>query len=220
MHVDGYQIIPISPHVLTHDGQDWLCNEIAAYGASQFDMYSRLGLSNDRIRTIDAPFLRISLTESHKDREEFEVVVLTWTPYYYNPEAVRTSPASTLRTVLQVLIASGFEKIAVKIRWEAERSYVIQTASEFGVDITILEGRFADYVPHAAPLYIGGISTTFAEAALHGRRYVVFEPYENGYSDSVIREAIVINRMSIARTATELSALIESGSTSWIGSLQ
>ena len=216
MYVDGYQVTPISPYIKNHHGTDLVCDKVAAYGEAQAQMYAKAGIAKRKIAEIEPPFLEYLAKATDVLEDSFDVVVLTWTPFLTNPAASRMSPPKTLRTVLRCLISSGFKRIAVKIRWEKEREYVEQVLEEFDAKIVVLEGRFWKYAKHAAALYIGGISTTFAEAALAGKNYIVYEPTENGYPDVLIAQAVVTNRQSIARSESELEDLLAKRGTSWI----
>lgn len=215
MYVDGYQVTPISPHVRTHDGTDLICDRLVAYGSAQARMYLQSGVSDNKVEIIEPPFYcRVRGAASVKNWD-FEVVVLTWTPFLTNPAAVPSSPPDTLRLVLRTLKAAGFKRIAVKIRWAPEEPYVAKVLDELNLEIPILSGKFMHHVLTAAPLYIGGISTTFAEAAFAEARYIVFEPLENGYPDSLVAQATVTDRRSIARSEAELETLLLSQVSSW-----
>jgi len=66
-------------------------------------------------------------------------------------------------------------------------------------------------------MFVGGLSTALAEVTAAGGRYLVYEPFENGYPDDLIAQSVVVSGESIARTEHDLHRLIESGATSWIG---
>ena len=215
MYMDGYAVVPYFPILRSRDDSRWLVNRIAAYGQGQLELYQRYGFSEKNIDVVYPPFL-MSNPKSTDFRNRFDVIVLTWTHNNLNPQSDPFSPASTLIGALTVLVKSGYRKIGVKIRWVGEMAYVRKILEDMDLQAEILQGFFWEYV-HSSPLFVGGISTALAEAVGRGARYIVFEPYENGYSDFEISRASVISRKSIARSSDELREMLAVGGTSWVG---
>ncbi len=218
MYVDGYQVVPVFPLVKTASGKDWLCDRVASFGQAQCEMIASHDFPRGRIDVMDFPIMsHYSKTRTSPARASFDAVVLTWTPFYLNPLAVRESPASTLRRAILTLIRTGLSKIAVKIRWEGERPYVEKVMSELGIHLPILEGPLYRHMRSSADLYVGGISTALAEVVACQKRYIVFEPAENGYPDQFIRRSLVISPERVARDEETLERMIREAATSWIG---
>jgi hypothetical protein len=213
MYVDGYQIVPMWPVSRTIDNSDWLPMRIAAFGPAQVKMLLNMGLPLEKIDLVDFPLLNQKIT---RQSERFQVIVMTWTPRTENPSANKFSPPNTLVTVLRTLKVMGISRVGVKLRYPGEFAYVQNILSKLNFEFQILEGRLHDHLGEAE-LFIGGISTALAECASFGRRYIVYEPYENGYTDYAISHSVVINRESISRTPEELLKMVQEGRTSWIG---
>ena len=215
MYLDGYSVTPKFPILRTNDNQRLLVNKVKSYGSGQFEMYRRFGIPTQMIETTYPPFLKYS-PKRKNGSEQFDAIVLTWTPQALNPLADTLSPATTLKLALKTLIGCGYKKIAVKIRWGGESHYVSRIVNEVDERIPILTGALRIHL-QSSNLFVGGISTALAEVVGHHLRYVVFEPIENGYSDFEIAQAVVISRNSIARTSSELGDLLQRRESSWLG---
>lgn len=217
MCVDGYMCVPLWPVQRTPDGTDWLIDRAVAYGPAQRRHIEVTGFPVDRIDVVEPPFL-LYLSAQPPTPQEYEVVVMTWIPYTVNPLADYTSPIRTLRSALRVLRDMGYRRIAVKVKSSREIVYVRQVAVDLEIEVEVLTGRFFEHV-RRAPLVLGGISTALAETIAAGNRYVVYEPFENGYPDEMISQSYVTTRETIARNEVDLRALIASGKNSWVGDL-
>lgn len=215
MYMDGYAIIPFNPMMRNRDDTDWVVNRIAAYGSGQREMYLRQGFPKERVEVVPPPFLSW-VTENRSDSQTFDAVVLAWTINVLNPSSKFWAPLDSLRSVLRVLMATGHKRIAVKIRHHNEIPYVRFVCEELGIHVEILTGKFYLHATKA-PLFIGGISTAFAEVVGRGGRYVLYEPLKNGYSDELLRHSTVLTRELTARNEFELREMIETGRCSWLG---
>jgi len=215
MYMDGYAIIPFFPLLKDSRNTSWLVKEIAAYGSAQADLYRKNDYPTSQIEVVEPPFL-MHQQKLKPQRDEFEAIVLTWTPLNLNPYSDSHSPATTLASVLHTLRKCGKKTIAVKVRWPGELPYVREVLKNVGGDAVVLEGYLWQHLERSS-LFIGGISTALAEVSAKKKRYVVFEPRENGYTDLQIGKATVISRKTIARDTCELEVLIRSGESSWIG---
>jgi hypothetical protein len=215
MYIDGYMPLPLWPALRNESGDDWLVDRVAAYGSAQYDHIKAVGFPPNRIDMVRAPFLDY-LDGRDEVVDQFDAIVLTWIPYTVNPDADYSSPVSTLETALEVLRDAGLSNIAVKVKADAERDYVNRVAARVGLEVTILGGRFYEHV-RRAPLIIGGVSTAIAESVAVGAVYIVFEPYENGYTDSMINESAILSRKSICRSRSELLTAINERRSSWLG---
>jgi hypothetical protein len=213
MYIDGYMPLALWPALRDQDGLGWLVDRVAAYGTAQRTHVERTGFPPHRIDLVEAPFLKY-LTTDQKDL--FDVIVLTWIPYTVNPEADYSSPIRTLESALRVVKGLGFQRIAVKVKSDAEIGYVRLLLTHLDIEASILTGRFYQHVGSAS-LFVGGISTALAEVVAVNSRYVVFEPWGNGYTDALIDQSCVFSRESIARTEDDLRHLLESGASSWLG---
>jgi hypothetical protein len=215
MYMDGYAIIPFFPLLKDSSNSSWLVNHVAAYGSAQAEMYRKNGYPSTQIEVVRPPFL-FHQERLKSQRNNFDAIVLTWTPLNLNPASDSHSPATTLATVLRILNRCGKRRIAVKVRWPGEIPYVRDVLKNVGSDAVVLEGYLWQHLEKSA-LFIGGLSTALAEVTANKKRYIVFEPEENGYTDLQIGRATVISRKTIARDICELEVLIRSGASSWIG---
>jgi len=215
MYMDGYAVIPFLPLLKDSRNSSWLVKEIAAYGSAQADMYQKNDYPRSQIEVVRPPFIMHQQKLRYRPAE-FDAIVLTWTHLNINPYSDSHSPATTLASVLHTLRKCGKKKIAVKVRYPGELPYVREILKNVGSDAVVLEGYLWQHLERSN-LFIGGISTALAEVSAKKKRYVVFEPEENGYTDLQIGRATVISRKTIARDTCELEVLIRSGESSWIG---
>ena len=215
MYIDGYPVVPYFPVLRTEADDDWLANRFAAYGSGHHSMYRKFGLPASRIDTVYPPFLSYPAPSSAIETR-YDAIVMSWTPLNLNPLSDTTSPADSLRRALRALHRSGLRRVAVKARWSGEVGYLRAIADEFDPGITVLQGPLRNHLA-TAPLFVGGLSTALAEVVGRGRRYVVFEPYENGYTDAMVERSTVVSRNSIARDEEGLVSMICAGHTSWLG---
>ncbi len=214
MCVDGYMCLPLWPALRDPTNEDWLVDRALAYGEAQRDHILKTGFPVERVDLVNPPFL--TYQPPKKGKMEFDAIVLTWIPYTVSPHADYSSPATTLRTALQVVASAGCSRIGVKIKSNNEERYVRRISTELGINVHILRGRFYQFA-RSAEVYVGGISTALAEVTAHGGRYVVFEPYENGYTDEMIDDSSVVSRETVFRDAATLEMAMASGKTSWTG---
>lgn len=217
MYMDGYMTCPLFPVIRDESGRGWLVDRVASYGAAQSSLIESVGFPADRIDIVQPPFLE-HLLKNKKTKFEFDVIVMTWIPYTVNPQADYSSPISTLELALNAIQKAGLVKIAVKVKADAESTYVLRVARNMGLNVTILKGRFYKHV-WKAPLVVGGISTALAETAAVAAKYFVFEPYENGYTDEMIEQSQIMSRETISRNEDELYNALLDGSGSWIGDI-
>ena len=215
MYMDGYAVIPYFPILKNSNNTSWLVSRIAAYGSAQVEMYRNHGYPLRKLDVVAPPFL---LHQRHlkPQHNEFDAVVLTWTPLNLNPTSDSHSPATTLATVLRTLNRCGKTKLAIKVRWPAELPYVKHVLRNLGIEAVILEGYLWQHLAKS-PLFIGGVSSALAEVAASGAQYVVYEPLDNGYSDFDIAKSTVISRKTVTRDSSELEEFILRGTSSWIG---
>ena len=218
MFIDGYHLTPNWPAIRTKNNDDWICHEVAAFGRAHKRMLISQGVSEGRIFLVNPPLLSAQerYGRRREETDEFDVIVLSWQPLHRNPLASYSSPRRTLRDALITLKSSGYRNIAVKIRWRAERTYVAALCRELDLAIPILEGPLHTHL-HRTSLFVGGISGAVAQVIGADLRYIIFEPEENGYSDSMISKSHAISRSSISRTVDELQNLLLTSATSWLG---
>lgn len=215
MCVDGYMCLPLWPALKDETGGEWLVDRALAYGTAQAEHIRRTGFPSDRIELVEPPFLKYLTVNSA--RPDLDLVILTWVPYTVNPGADYSSPFRTLVEALRAAQSCGYKRVGVKIKADEEKGYVLRAATDAGVEIEILQGRFYKHV-HRSKLFVGGISTALAEAVASGARYVVFEPYENGYTDEMIDSSSVLTRDSVIRDGVGLVTALRGNETSWQGS--
>ncbi|TGK17262.1 hypothetical protein EHO61_12680 [Leptospira fluminis] len=206
--LDGYPILPLYPLLQNCDGSDFLFDRFVCYGEANRDLFKIRGVSEDKCILTDTP-----LVDWHQDRTEseiYDVIVMTWVVFSLNPDCIVPSPKSTLREALLAMMDLGMKRIAVKVKSEMEIDYVQDILQELDLQADILTGFFYMHVKKAR-MIVGGISTGVIEAFLQSIPYYLFEPLDNGYSDEIINESVLLNLSRVARDREELKALIREG---------
>ena len=203
---DGYNLIANFPPLRDTTGRDWLIDEIAAYGGKSQETIEQYKFPKNRIVQVGYPPKNHFMDIQREDK--YDVVIMTILPSLISPKTDFTSTKNTLHTAIDVSIKSGYRRIAVKVKLSDEIEYVQDVLNEFDQDITILIGRFDEFVG-SANLIIGGISTGIADAFIAQVPYIIFDPLENGYIDKWITEAVVLSKELVARNSAELTDLIQ-----------
>jgi hypothetical protein len=208
MYSDGYNCLPIFPPLKSVDGTDWLATTVVAYGLADQKRLAALGIPQNRIETINPPFLNNFAKREHA--QIFDFIICTLLPCVINPQTDYLSPPTSLKEILRCLIDMGYTNIAVKVKVPEETEYVQEVMNELGINLKILYGKMRDHI-FKTKAVVGGISTTLVEAEYVGIPYYVYEPVENGYLDEWFDKSFVVSRETIARNPDELRVLISGG---------
>jgi hypothetical protein len=203
--VDGYPLISICPLSKGSNGDSWLFNKFIAYGEKHRKDIVEMGFPIEEIIMCEPPFKSLRI-----DNEKlYDCLVFTWFPNVFSCKSDHTSPPNTLLSALRAVIKSGAVNIGIKIKTEIEIEYVKKVISSFEnkVHIDVLQG---DSITHLlnCEYAVGGISTAATEASLNEIPYLIFEPYENGYSDHWLSKSSMLNPLSLSRSAEHLSEAI------------
>ena len=208
MYLDGYNCLPIGEPLKTLNGNEWLADTVVAYGLADQKRLTALGIPQNRIETINPPFL--NNFAKRKDDQIFDFIICTLLPCVINPQTDYLSPPTSLKEILRCLIDMGYANIAVKVKVPEETEYVQEVMNELGINLKILYGKMRDHI-FKTKAVVGGISTTLVEAEYVGIPYYVYEPVENGYLDEWFDKSFVVSRETIARNPDELRVLISGG---------
>ena len=115
------------------------------------------------------------------------------------------------------LAASSFKgRIGIKVKNEIHEMEYVKTIIDYLciADRTdVLTGSLKDHLM-TSNLFIGGFSSAIAECALLEKRYLVYEPFSNGYGEMHSERPCIAETFRIARDVTELGRLIQEGANS------
>jgi hypothetical protein len=213
-YVDGYPLIPIWPISRNPEGDDWLVDEVLAYGDAQLKMISSLNFPANQIRLVNPPISAFCI--SGIPQKKYDLIIMSWFANCYSIEGDHVSTVTTMRDALDVAVRLKVKNIGIKIKTSEERKYIEPLIRDLSVSVfvQILEGKFIDFAPLAHGV-IGGISSAMAEATIANVPYFLYEPDANGYSDSFIAKSTVIDKDMLARTPAQLFNLVKDGRSSW-----
>ena len=211
-YVDGYPLIPIWPISRNPEGDDWLVDEVLAYGDAQWEMISSLNFPINRIRLVNPPISAIC--SPGVPQKKYDLIIMSWFANCYSIEGDHVSTVTTMRDALDVAVNLKVKNIGIKIKTSEERKYIEPLIRNLSLSVHILEGKFIDFAPLAHGV-IGGISSAMAEATIANVPYFLYEPDANGYSDSFIATSTVIDKDMLARTPAQLLKLVSDGKSSW-----
>lgn len=216
LSIDGHDPIGFSvPTLRTPDNQAYLLEKFVTPSDVLYNSALRMGFLDYQIIRTNSKFHLFHQVSKEK-KSRFDAMVMTWIPNHQNPNARIDSPSSTLESSLNVL-SNHFEgKIAIKVKDPLiELEYVNEIVHQLGLSqrTEILSGKFFEHV-NSTRLIVGGISSAIAEAMIHEIPYIIFEPQENGYSDSCLEQSSVLDVKRIARTPEDLLCFVKDGRSS------
>lgn len=214
--IDGHDPTGLSfPTLRSPDGSEFLLDQFVVPSELLYSSAVKNGFKDRQIIRKNSIFHQYHRVGSSLNKD-FDVMLLTWTPNQQNPNARVDSPSLTLESSLRVLSDLFDGLLAVKVKdAKIEVNYVERIVDQMGLErrVKILTGRFSDHAC-SSKLIVGGISSAIAEAMVHEIPYIIYEPFENGYTDKCIRESSVLDFNRIARTPSDLMRLVQDGSPS------
>jgi hypothetical protein len=203
-YLDGYPVVPWLPIAHDRSGTEWLLDEVVAYDDLHKSGIIGLGFPEQKI--LDSKLFPFT-HNLRPQQKTFDFLIVSYWANPYSCTSDYSSPPRSLRTVLNALSNLNPERVGVKIRHEPERAYVEELAQQFDFEIEVLIGSFRDFVGRAHCV-IGGFSTALTETRANGIKYVVFEPFDNGYTDDSIAKSFVVQSEEVARDGEQLLALL------------
>ncbi|EQA36851.1 hypothetical protein LEP1GSC047_2694 [Leptospira inadai serovar Lyme str. 10] len=214
--VDGYPVTVSGPFLKTENNIDWIFDRILAAGQATEDHYLSMDFPITRIIKIKPTI--IDTLEDQKPvstEEKFDAIVMTWSPFHYNPASREESSIHIVLDVVRSLKSMGFKKIGIKVKSvgpEKEIYDLLSTEGDILDNIEILTGMWYQHVLKAK-IVIGGFSSGMLETSYCRIPYFTYEPYENGYSDWWVEQSVIIKKDGVARTLPALEKNIKEGYT-------
>jgi hypothetical protein len=207
--VDGYPIVAVPYLIRKASSGATIFDRIYAMGCQHLKRLLKSNTEAQEIVTIHPPILKNHRKRGYGEKF-FDVIIMTWITNDHFINGRNGSRANFIIDALNVAVEAGLEKLAIKIKHHSEKEWllpVLEKAGYYG-KVTILEGRFSDYLIKAR-IIIGGISSGLAEAAYHNIPYYIYEPIANGYGSELISSIEIINEQGVARTPEELYVLLK-----------
>ncbi len=203
---DGYlPSVPIgvSPALRREDGREWLISKILTYGRAAADQLQMNGFPSERISMIPPAFLSNIRSSSDTD-SAWDATIATWFPNHLNPESREEWTCLMACEVAELLLSLGFVRIAVKVKHRPESTIYIelQRRGLLSSAVTVIWEPFQQHLAKTC-MVVGGLSTGVLEAFAGNVPYFIYEPFENGYSDTCVMSHIVDSNL-VARTLTNL----------------
>lgn len=203
---DGYGICASYPVCRDETGKNWLFDEFPAFGQAWMDHLQMRGVKKEQCILMSPPLLKHHENLPHQEKC-YDAMFMTLIPMHLNPFCRKEYGGQIAVDVIRMLLKLGNRKIAIKIKFKSEDErffYETILKAEGLLDkVQIIDGFFYEHVLKAR-FIIGGISSGVAEAYYHQVPYYIYEPYENGYSDAMIKESKIINPAAVARTIEQL----------------
>jgi hypothetical protein len=204
LRIDGHDPTGLGvPKLRSQNNEEYLFDEFFACSDLLYSSAINKGFREDQIIRSESVF---SETHYKIQEKKFDVIVMTWIPNNYNPRARNDSPSMTLESCLTILRRLIHGKIAVKIKNSfSESEYVNSVIAKLGMidSVEILTGDFAEHL-RSSKVIIGGISSAIAEAKINKIDYIIYEPIDNGYSETILSQSDVLDLSQIARNEYDL----------------
>jgi len=191
---------------------------ILANGMSNYMYFIDDGVPEENLRLITPSLLHKHRKNKIHVNKKYQVMIMSYVPMDWNPDGFHGSKISTLITAIQAAKNAGITSIAIKAKHITEIKWIkeaLKYSSDFEM-VEIIAGPLYTCI-NRAELIIGGFSTAAYEAHYNEIPYIVFEPYENGYSDNCIQNSNIIDPKIVARDSVTLTKFIASKKTSIVG---
>ena len=203
-YLDGYPVVPWLPIAHDRSGTEWLLDEVVAYDDFHKSGIIDLGFPEQLI--LDSKLFPFT-HNLRSQQKTFDFLIVSYWADPYSCASDYSSPPRSLKTVLDTLSNLNPGRVGVKIRHEPERAYIEELAKQFDFEVEVLTGSFRDFVGRTECV-IGGFSTALTETRANGVKYVVFEPFDNGYTNDWIARSFVVQSEEVARDGEQLLALL------------
>jgi hypothetical protein len=214
--VDGHDAVGDSvPSLRDSLNLDLLVSNFVVSSSVQYQNAISMGFPEAKIITQDSIFYFLN-SNIDKSDVRYDLIVLTWIPNHQNPNARNDAPTKALFDVVSYAANLFKGRIGIKVKNEIlEMEYVTAIVDYLGIaDRTdVLTGSLKDHLM-TSNLFIGGFSSAIAECALFEKRYLVYEPFSNGYGEMHTERPCITENFRIARDVTELGRLIQEGANS------
>jgi hypothetical protein len=199
--IDGFPLFVYYPHFKDEYNNNYCFDQFVSFGMGMHNDFLTKKIAQEQIIKTKWPvFDRYDYIESNLG--VYDCIIMTWIPLNTNPIASIDRQNKIFENVLALVKTKGYSKIAVKIKGAIEKKYVLPLLKN-EQNIDILEGPLYKHLKKAK-MIIGGLSSAIAEARYCDIPYYIYEPYQNGYPDSLLFNSSVISRDLVARNIDEL----------------
>ena len=214
--VDGHDAVGDSvPSLRDSSNLDLLVTNFVVSSSVQYENAISRGFSESNVITQDSIFYFLNSGVVVSD-VCYDLIVLTWIPNHQNPNARNDGPMKALFDVVSLAASSFKGRIGIKVKNEIHEMDYVKTIIDYLciADRTdVLTGSLKDHLM-TSNFFIGGFSSAIAECALLEKRYLVYEPFSNGYGEMHSERPCIAETFRIARDVTELGRLIQEGANS------
>lgn len=138
-----------------------------------------------------------------KIKPVFDIVICTWIAFDLSLAGRNGARPVILLDAIHAARACGIEKIAIKIKHNSEKTWLLPILKNRNIEAEVLYGPFYKYV-RLAKVIIGGLSTAVAEASYHQIPYLIYEPKENGYATDYLKKISSVFSLNIYRNQKSL----------------
>jgi hypothetical protein len=191
---------------------------ILANGLSNYKYLIDDGVPELNLRLIKPSLLHKYSKGSFHQNDRFQAMIMSYVPMDWNPDGFHGSKVSSLITAIQAARDANLVSIAVKAKHSSEVKWIreaLKYSNDFeGVQI-LVEPLYKCI--KKADLIIGGFSTAIFEAHYNKVPYIVFEPHDNGYSDTCLKNSNIIDPKIVARDAATLTKFVVDKRNSIVG---
>jgi hypothetical protein len=186
-------------------GSKTLVRNFAAMGDIGASLFDRCSLPSMNIININPPLLD-NFDSSCKRSVIYDAVIMMPYPNIANPNSRPDRKYKQVIDVIECLIKLRIDRIAIKVKQGRCESETMNTMklildrNNYNVDI--LNGNMSDVICSSERI-VGQLGTTIVESIYSKTPFYVYEPYENGVSDTDIDNSILYNQF-IARNMEAL----------------
>ena len=218
--IDGYQVVRDKTlEVYDFENKNLFFDKYVAFGKSNVELNTEyIKIPFNQIIEAQSPLIN-KLSTINDESYKYDFIVMAYSPTQHNPNSRWDQRIKITAEVVKNIFDLGYKSVAVKIKDGAGSDLELKRFNDFFDKLDVLKlpdivsGEFNQYLPQTK-IVIGQISTALFEAACSKVPYIVYEPPENGVSDYMLEESMLINPGSVARSPIELVELIRKKDTS------
>lgn len=147
-----------------------------------------------------------------KEINKYDLIIMSYMHDDINPLSRPDLIGKILEDLIYIAINLNYNNIAIKIKGERERGYVLKIINYFNkvnqdLRIDIIDGSFHKHI-NKAKMVIGGISTAAFECITLNIPYYTYEPPSNGYSKEYISDSVLSDLDLVATSISTLKKYI------------
>ncbi len=217
--IDGYASVE-DKSIFCYDetGNDFIFTNYAAFGEAHLDLLSAWwGIDRNKCILIEPPIINLH-KELPTEAKKYDALVVAFNPNITNPQA-NWDPGKMILDTVRVLLDVGMTNLAIRLKpgdkfiQENElktfflRENIIDHKDR-NYNIDYLTGNFFYEHVLKAKCVVGQITTAILETIYHDIPYYIYEPYENGKTDEMIKSSMIFNLDTVARNTGQLKKLL------------